>query len=260
MEVHMTDSTGFFVWYELMTTDVVAAKRFYENVVGWKTEDVPMPGMTYTLVKAGDAQVAGLMTLPKEASDAGLKPCWVGYIAVPDVDQFAKKVVSLGGKLHREPSDIPNVGRFAVVADPQGVIFNLFKGTGSPQLAAVSMEPGHVGWHELHSSDAAKAFEFYAALFGWTKDQAMDMGEMGTYQIFSIGGTRAGGMFNSPMPAKQWLYYFAVEDVDAALKRITDQGGKVMHGPSEVPGGAFIVQATDPQGAMFAVVGMRKQS
>jgi predicted enzyme related to lactoylglutathione lyase len=256
----MTDWTGFYVWYELMTSDVAAAKTFYGRVLGWTAEDVPMPGMTYTLVKANDMQVAGLMMVPKEARDAGMKPCWVGYIAVPDVDQGAKKVASLGGKVLREPTDIPGVGRFAVVADPQGVVFQLFKGTGTAQPEAVSMKPGHVGWHELHSSDAAKAFEFYSALFGWTKDQAMDMGEMGTYQLFAIRGTPAGGMFNSPAPVKSWLYYFAVEDVDAALKRITDHGGHVLQGPMAVPGGMFVVQATDPQGAMFAIVGARKQS
>jgi hypothetical protein len=189
-----------------------------------------------------------------------MKPCWVGYVAVPDVDQGAQKVVSLGGKILREPADIPGVGRFAVVADPQGVVFQLFKGTGTAHPEAASMKPGHVGWHELHTRDAAKAFEFYSALFGWTKDQAMDMGEMGTYQLFAIGGTAAGGMFNSPAPVKSWLYYFAVEDVDAALKRITDHGGHVLQGPTEVPGPMFIVQATDPQGAMFAIVGSRKQS
>ena len=258
----MTDSTGFFVWYELMTSDVAAAKGFYGGVLGWTAEDVPMPGMTYTLVKVNDTQVAGLMTVPKEARDAGMTPCWVGYIAVRDVDQGAEKVASLGGKVLREPADIPGVGRFAVVADSQGVAFQLFKGNGmgTAQPEAVSMKPGHVGWHELHTSDAAKAFEFYSALFGWTKDQAVNMGEMGTYQLFAIRGTPAGGMFNSPAPVKSWLYDCAVEDVDAALKRITDRGGHVLQGPVEVPGGMFIVQAADPQGAMFAVVGARKQS
>ena len=95
----MADSTGFFVWYELMTSDVAAAKGFYGRVLGWRAEDVPMPGMTYTLVKVNDTQVGGLMPVPKEARDAGMKPCWVGYIAVPDVDQGAKKVASLGGKV-----------------------------------------------------------------------------------------------------------------------------------------------------------------
>ena len=255
----MADMNGYFVWYELMTTDVAAAKRFYGNVVGWTTEDAAMPGMTYTLVKAADAQVAGLMPLPKEAAAAGMKPCWVGYVAVPDVDQAAKKVVSLGGRVMREPADIPGVGRFAVVADPQGVAFQVFKGTGTAQPVAVSMKPGHIGWHELHTGDGAKAFEFYRAMFGWTKDRDFEMGEMGTYHLFAIGGTAAGGMFKTPIPAKFWMYYFAVDDIDAAFKRITDNGGKVMHGPTEVPGGAFIVQATDPQGAVFAVVGMRNR-
>lgn len=256
----MADSTGFFVWYELMTTDVAAASRFYGHVVGWTTEDVPMPGMTYTLAKVGEVQVAGLMTLPEEARTAGMKPCWVGYIAVPDVDEAAKKVVSLGGKVLREPEDIPNVGRFAVVADPQGAAFHLFKGTGPAEPVASSMKPGRIGWHELHTRDAVQGFEFYSALLGWTRGQAIDMGPMGTYQTFAIGGSQAGAMFNSPIPAQFWLYYFAVVDIDEALTRITLHGGRVMQGPMEVPGGAFVVQATDPEGAMFAVVGMRNKS
>ena len=171
------------------------------------------------------------------------------------MDEGARKVAALGGKVLREPADIPNVGRFAVVADPQGVVFQLFKGNGVAQPEAASMKPGHMGWHELHTHDAGAAFEFYNTLFGWTKDRVVPMGEMGDYQLFAIRGTAAGGMFNSPMPAKAWLYYFAVENIEAAQARITELGGKVIRGKTEVPGGAFIVQATDPQGAPFAVVG-----
>jgi uncharacterized protein len=258
MEVHMADWTGFFVWYELTTTDLAGAKGFYGKVLGWTAEDVPMPGMTYTLAKAKDMQVGGIMSMPKEARDAGIQPGWMGYVAIADVDEGAKKVAALGGKVLRPPADIPGIGRFAVVADPQGVAFQLFKGTGMPQPEASSAKPGHVGWHELHTTDAVAGFEFYSALFGWTKDQPVDMGPMGIYQLFAIRGTPAGGMFNSPLPGKSWLFYFSVDDIDAALGRITAAGGKMVREVTEVPGGVFIVQATDPQGALFAVVGPRK--
>jgi predicted enzyme related to lactoylglutathione lyase len=119
-EAVMAGKQSSFVWYELMSSDVAAAKAFYTKVVGWKTQDMPMPGMTYTLLSAGDTQVGGMMTLPKDAADAGMRPCWTSYIEVDDVDGAAAKVRSLGGKIYATPTDIPNVGRFAVVADPQG--------------------------------------------------------------------------------------------------------------------------------------------
>src|ERR1700738_3059293 len=138
----MTGAQSSFVWYELMSSDVAAAKAFYTKVVGWKTQDMPMPGMTYTLLSAGDTQIGGMMTLPKDACDAGMKPCWGSYIEVDDVDGAASKVRSLGGKIYAPPTDIPNVGRLAGVADPQGASFNLFKPAQTGQRN-VSGEPGH---------------------------------------------------------------------------------------------------------------------
>jgi predicted enzyme related to lactoylglutathione lyase len=256
----MAGTQGSFVWYELMSSDVVAAKAFYTKVVGWKTEDVSMPGMTYTLLRAGDTQVGGMWGLSKDAAAQGMRPSWVSYISVDDVDSAASKVQSLGGKLYAAPADIPNVGRFAVVADPQGAVFNLFKPTQTGERAIVSSEPGHIGWHELHTNDATKAFDFYNAMFAWLKGDAMDMGPMGTYQLFTIGGTPVGAMFNSPaaQAGRFWLYYFNVGDIDAAAKRVSDGGGKIMQGPQEVPGGGWTVRAADPQGAAFALVGSKK--
>ena len=255
----MTSAQSSFVWYELMTSDVAAAKTFYTDVVGWQTEDMPMPGMTYTMLSMAKTQVGGMMTLPKDACDAGMRPCWGSYIAVDDVDSAADKVQGLGGKIYAAPADIPNVGRFAVVADPQGASFNLFKPTQPGQRPA-STEPGQVGWHELHTNDWPKAFGFYNAMFGWLRGDGVDMGPMGTYQLFTVGGIPVGGMFNSPTAAaaRYWLYYFNVGDIDAAAKRVTDGGGKITHGPQQVPGGSWIVQAADPQGAAFALTGSRK--
>jgi predicted enzyme related to lactoylglutathione lyase len=255
----MAGSQSPFVWYELMSSDVAAAKAFYVKVVGWNTQDVPMPGMTYTLLSIGNTQIGGLMALPKEASTAGMKPCWVGYVEVDDADGAAAKVKQLGGKILGAPMDIPNVGRFAMVTDPQGAAFNLFKPAQSGQRV-VSNEPGHIGWHELHTTDWPKAFDFYSDMFGWLKGESVDMGPMGTYQLFTIGGVATGAMFNSPAAhaARFWLYYFNVGDIDAAAKRVSDNGGKIMQGPHQVPGGGWIVQAADPQGAAIAMLGSRK--
>lgn len=249
-----------FVWYELMTSDLDAAEAFYKAVVGWNSESWD-GDFRYTIVKAGDRGVAGMMTLPAEAAAMGTPPCWLGYIHAEDVDAATARLGDAGGRIHRQPSDIPNVGRFSVVADPQGATFILFKPTGEAEPEPAPMTPGHIGWHELYATDWRAAFDFYSAQFGWTRGEAMDMGPMGTYQLFATGGDAAGGMMNKPaeMPVPAWLYYFNVDDIDAATKRVTDNGGTVVNGPIEVPGGAWIIQALDPQGAMFALVGWRRQ-
>ena len=150
----MPQSPAPFVWYELMTSDAAAAEKFYKTVVGWKTQDMSQGDMKYTGLLAGDAPVAGLMTLPKEACAAGAKPGWIGYIGVDDVDATAGRVTKAGGRIHVPPTDIPNVGRFATVADPQGTAFCLFKPAAEmTRPAADPAKPGIVGWHELYAID-----------------------------------------------------------------------------------------------------------
>lgn len=254
-------SHGTFVWYELATTDAEAAVDFYRKVVGWNAQDSGMPGVRYTLVSAGEARVGGIMAMPAEACAAGAKPGWVGYIAVDDVDASAERVTAAGGAIRRAPDEIPGIGRFAVAADPHGVPFMLFKPTAgdAPPRPAVGT-PGTVGWHELHAGDGPAAFAFYAGLFGWQKDQAMDMGPMGTYQLFKADADPIGGIMTKPphIPAPFWLYYFVVDALDAAQARVTGNGGQVLHGPMEVPGGSWIIQCQDPQGVMFALVAPRR--
>ncbi|MCA1439838.1 VOC family protein [Ensifer sp. IC4062] len=256
----MTSEHGKFVWYELMTTDTKAAQTFYENVIGWRGSDAGMPGMEYTLFSVGDRHVAGLMTMPEGALEMKIPPAWLGYVAVDDVDAAAAKLAADGGNVHRAPDDIPGVGRFAIVTDPHGAVFALFKGTSEESPALEQMAPGNVGWHELMAGDLDTAFPFYSNLFGWTKDQAMDMGDMGTYQIFAWNGTQIGGMMTKPkdVPAPYWLYYFNVEALDAAIERAKAGGAKVVLEPMEVPGGAWIVQCIDPQGALFALVAPKR--
>jgi predicted enzyme related to lactoylglutathione lyase len=254
----MTSSLGSFVWYEFMSTDVTAAKSFYGKVVGWNTQDVPISGMTYTLLRVGERQVGGMMTMPQQVRDAGTRPCWLAHIAVDDVDAAVVKLQRLGGKVHRPPTDIPNVGRFAAVTDRQGATFFMFKPSQAGERTPPSA-PGDIGWHELHTNDWPNAFEFYNSMFGWLKGDAVDMGAMGTYQLFTIAGSPAGAMFNSPaaQPMCFWLYYFMVDDIDAAAKRVRDNDGKITQGPIQVPGDRWILQAADPQGAMFALLGSR---
>ena len=257
----MSGSHGNFVWYDLMTTDTKSAETFYRGVVGWTAKDSGMPDRSYTILSVGDVSVGGLMPLPKPAQDQGAKPVWSGYIGVDDVDDYAARVKKAGGSLHCEPQDIPGVGRFAFAADPQGAAFFLFKGTldAAPQPPAPGT-PGYVGWRELQAGNWEDAFAFYSTLFGWTKAETVSMGAMGVYQLFAIDGVPAGGMMTRTDTAHSphWLYYFNTDDIDTAAARIKDKGGEVLHGPHEVPGGAWIIHCRDPQGGAFSMSGPRK--
>ena len=254
----MSTAPGKFGWYELMTTDTAAAGPFYASVVGWTTQDVGMPGMPYTTFNIGAAGMAGMMTLPAEAAAMGQPPSWIGYIHVPDTDAFVEKVVAAGGAIHKPATDIPGMLRFAVVADPQGAAFVLF--TANPAMPSPPKpapgSPGTIGWHELMASDGATAFEFYSTLFGWTEGPVHDMGSHGPYLIFEEDGVQSGGIMTKMpfMPVPFWAYYFNVDSIAAAVERLKAGGGTVVNGPMQVPGGQWIVQAIDPQGAHFALV------
>lgn len=255
----MPEILGTFVWYELMTTDTKAAEAFYRAVIGWNIQDSGMPGGGYAIVSAGHTPMGGLMALPAEVCEAGGRPGWVGYIGVSDVDALASRVEQLGGAIHRAPADIPGVGRFAVAADPQGAVFVLF--TPLPGQSPPQGSLGQVGWHELYAGHLDSAYAFYAAVFGWTKGEAIDMGPMGLYQLFATGSeVPAGGMMTKPgnVPVPFWLYYVNVDDIQAAAARVSAHAGQVVHGPTQVPGGNWIAQCMDPQGAMFALVGPSK--
>jgi uncharacterized protein len=250
---------GRFVWYELMTTDTEAAKAFYAQVVGWGTQDASMPGIAYSLFTAGQTSVGGLIELPEDAKKVGARPSWVGYVGVNDVDATTDRVKQLGGVVHVPPTDIPNVSRFSVVADPQMATFALFKWLKADQGQPAELDMlGGVGWHELLAADWEKAWPFYGELFGWQK-AAADLGALGTYQLFSAAGQTVGGMFTKPptVPAPFWLYYFNVDDIDVAARRVKAGGGQILSGPIEVAGGNRTVQCADPQGAIFALVGNR---
>jgi uncharacterized protein len=244
---------GRFVWHEVLTTDTAASIQFYSKVAHWRTRpDASMSG--YTLFLGARGPIAGVMLLPEEAKAMGAPPHWLSYVGIADVDATARQATNLGGKVLRDPADIP-VGRFAVLADPQGAVFAIY----SPNLLD-EQDPkpqlGEFSWHELMTSDPAAAFPFYQQLFGWDKTTAMDMGEMGTYQMFGVAGLELGGIYRSPAGFNgppNWLPYVKVPDARRAVGLTTELGGKIMNGPMEVPGGDLIAVGIDPQGAAFAV-------
>jgi hypothetical protein len=250
---------GRFVWYELMTTDMKSAKAFYASVVGWGARGASMPGSAYSLFTIGDSPVTGLMNMPEGARRTGAPPHWIGYVGVDDVDAAVDRIKQLGGAVYVPPTDIPNISRFSVVADPQMATLALVKGLKSGRAQSAELaKPGHVGWHELLAADWEKAFAFYGDLFGWQKADS-HVGVMGKYQEFSAGGETIGGMFSKPdtLPLPFWLYYFNIDDIQAAAKRVEAGGGQIVYGPTAVPGGAWIVHCTDPQGAIFALLDRR---
>ena len=255
----MVNSHGRFVWYELMTTDIETAKAFYANVVGWGTRDASAPGLAYSLFTTGDSPVTGLMNVPEGARRTGVTPQWMGYVGVDDVDAAVDRIKQLGGAVYVPPTDLPTISRFSVVADPQMATLALVKGQSSGGAPSADLDAlGRVGWHELLAADWEKAFAFYGELFGWQKADS-HTGVMGTYQGFSVGGKTIGGMLTKPptLPLPFWLYYFNTDDVQAAAKRVEAGGGQILYGPTGVPGGAWIVHCTDPQGAIFALLDRR---
>ncbi len=255
----MANQHGDFIWYELLTTDADAAARFYGAVIGWQARPAEGSDRGYRLFGIGGADVGGMMPIP--SGGGSMRPGWLGYVGVDDVDATVAAIVGAGGAQHIAPTDIPGVGRFALVADPQGVAFYVMRGAMEDASTSFSQtETGHCHWNELATSDQGAALAFYSGQFGWEKGDAMPMGELGDYQFITHGGTTIGAVMNQVPggPPAAWNFYFGVEDIDAAARTISGHGGAIHYGPAEVPGGAFIIVGADPQGAQFGLVGPRK--
>ena len=257
----MATSVGRFIWYELITTDIEAAKAFYTKAMGWGASDAPASGGAYTLFTVEAVPVSAATLLPKAAREAGAAPHWIGYVGVADVDAAAARIKQLGGAVYVPPTDVTDVSRFSIVADPQMAAFAVVTGREPRQEQSFDAgRPGRVGWHELLAADWEKAFAFYGELLGWQKADAR-ADAMGWYQQFSAAGEIIGGIFTKPptLPFPFWLYYFNTGDVAAAAKRVEAGGGEVLFGPTVVPGGARIVHCADPQGAVFALLERRER-
>ena len=257
----MSKRHGTPIWYELLSQDPQAARRFYGAVVGWNIDESPPPDMTmdYRMVAAADGLVGGVFTLSAEMRQNGAQPCWLMYIGVDDVDASVAAIGASGGSVMVPAFDIPDVGRMAMLTDPQGAAFYVMRGTSDDESTACNPDlPGHGAWHELHATDGPKATAFYMAQFGWTLSTAMDMGPMGVYQLFNLGERNLGGIMSDvQFPRPAWLVYFRVDGIERAAARIVEAGGKVVNGPMEVPGGGWIVAGLDTEGAMFALTGTR---
>jgi uncharacterized protein len=257
----MTNKHGDFIWYELVTPDARASMAFYAAVVGWTYDGTD----DYREIMAGDGEpVGGVLQLSPEMISGGARPGWYGYIAVDDVDASVASIIAAGGHLFMPARDMEGVGRMAMVADPQGAPFYVMKDvTGVASTAFADLEPkvGHCAWNELQTTDPEGAKTFYGAKFGWSKDGEMDMGPMGQYEFLKVSGGRfalGAVMAKMPeMPVSTWTYYFRVPNIDTAVETIKAHGGSILQEPMEIPGGEFSMNAMDPQGVAFALVGGR---
>jgi predicted enzyme related to lactoylglutathione lyase len=262
----MASPVGSFIWYELMTTDADAAARFYGKVVGWQipARAGAAPGaQDYRMIGRTDGgNGGGVLQLTAAMLEHGARTTWLGYLQVADVDAAVAAIEADGGKLLMPRTELA-VGSIAMVADPMGTPFYVMKPVPpADKPDAVSdvfdvVKPQHVRWNELASPDLARAKGFYARHFGFAFNDSMPMGAAGDYWFIDHGGRRLGGVLPKPEsnPNANWLFYFGVASVVAAKAAIEAGGGKVMMGPHQIPGGEWIVVATDPQGAPFGVVG-----
>jgi uncharacterized protein len=256
---------GSWVWYELMTTDPQGAKAFYEPVVGWQMTTGHADTDDYGFLTAPDGNmIGGLMRLAEEMCEHGAKPGWLGYIGVDDVDRAVADIEAEGGKCLMPARDVAMAGRIAMVADPGGAVFYIMtpkppEGAEGGESTAFQPEIncGHCGWNELMAADAAREVDFYTGRFGWSLPEPMDMGGFGKYQFIAHGDVTVGAIMGRmpEAPEPHWNHYFWVPSIAAAKDKIEGHGGRVINGPMEVPGGGWIVQGIDPQGAMFSLVG-----
>lgn len=256
---------GDFIWYELMTTDADGAKDFYDAVVGWNISGEGPPEYGgYRMIGRSDGRFAGgVLPLTAEMQEHGAHPTWLGYIHVADVDDAVASIERAGGK-GLMTHDVPNVGRIAMVTDPQGAPFYVMKPIppeNDPNAKSDVFEPRaeqRCGWNELSTSDPVAARRFYGEQFGWTSEQFMPMGEHGEYRFFEQNGVTIGAVAKIMDGGRpHWRYYFRVPSISKAKETAEAKGGRIAMGPMEVPGGDHIIIGFDPQGAEFALVGAK---
>lgn len=245
---------GDFVWYDLMTADTAAGIEFYKQVIGWSTQGFPEENSPYQMWVGAQGPLGGTMLLPDEAKAMGAPPHWSAHVCVDDLDASVARVRSLGGRVYREPSTVPTIGRYAIISDEGGAPLALFQ----PDNPMTPHDPGTAGefsWNELLTTDHEASMRFYYELLGWTLLSSMDMGPMGAYLIYGKDGRQLGGMMRRPaeMPMSSWVFYIHVDALDATLARAVKHGAALLHGPHTVPGGDRVAQLRDPQGAVFAL-------
>jgi uncharacterized protein len=249
------------LWYELMTTDMNAAETFYKKVVGWTSapfEGTPQPYSIFG--RSAEAPVAGVLKTPEGVN---APPFWAMYVGVPKLEEVRDQITRLGGSEGSPVTEVPKVGRMQLMKDPQGAVFYIFEPASTDQPPEAAAEVGEGSWHELMTTDAPAAMKFYSEIFGWQPSETLDMGPMGKYHMFNRPHGMIGGMMNKPPEMANvppnWQIYFRVPDINTAVERIKQNGGQILNGPMEVPGGDVVLNAMDPQGGAFSLHARKAQ-
>jgi predicted enzyme related to lactoylglutathione lyase len=246
-----TAGSRTFVWHDLTTKDVDAAVAFYGELFGWETEDHAAGGGPYKMIRSEGKEQGGIM-----ASKPGMPSCWMGYVCVGDVDAVAARAEQAGGKVYMPPTNMPNVGRMAVIADPTGGVLSPIQLADAAEPRTEGQPPaGRFCWDELLARDVAAAKDFYTGVIGWTTEE-VDMGPMGTYTLFKHSDVQCAGMLAKPQDApgaSAWLSYVAVDDIEADAARTSELGGKIWVKPTAIPNMGRFSVCEDPSGAMFAL-------
>ena len=247
-----------------------SANNFYDRGISLKDLDnfQERYALNSKLIKRSDGKMAGgILELDDKMKAGGARPVWMGYLNTNDVDAKVEEIKTAGGGVMMEPWDQPGVGRLAMVTGPEGApvyLMDPIPPEGQPDAVSDVFsvdQPQHVRWNELWSSDPAKSIDFYRRRFGWAQEGDMDMGEMGKYQFIQHNGVGIGAVMPTmpDMPQSMWNFYIGVDDIDRATEAVKSGGGQVVNGPQEIPGGEYAVNAVDPQGALFGLVGPRKK-
>lgn len=242
---------GDFTWYELMTDDPAGAGAFYAGVFGWRIDHGDVAGRSYSVIHADGLAIGGILGLDQAMRDGGARPVWAGYVAVGDLEKASADLSRRGGTILMDTMALPGMGRFALAADPEGVPIYLMEYEVPPPAS------GTFVWNELTARDQDRAQAFHCGLFGWRQEGEMPMGELGDYRFLYSGERMIGAVMpvGGSGAAAGWTFYFAVQDIDAAVRKVSDGGGTLLQEPQEIPGGEYSATARDPAGALFGMVG-----
>jgi uncharacterized protein len=238
-------TVGKFVWHEQVSDDPKRAQDFYTQLFGWGTEVFKPGEVDYTMISSGGQTHGGF----GKAQEGAPPPHWLSHVGVENLDEAIEKAKGAGGKVAAGPFDMENVGRMAILIDPQGAFISAYQ-----SLSDGSGSAGVFVWDELGTTDADGAQRFYEEVFGWS---TQDMGEeYGGYRIFSRGETQIAGLMRNQDPSipAMWTPYVGAEDPDATCKKAAELGAQALVEPMDVPNVGRFAILKDPQGAVFGII------
>lgn len=246
----MTHLQGKFVWFEHLSTDIAAARRFYEDLFGWHTESMPMGAQRYSMILNGSQGIGGYANAPQ-----GVRPNWLTYLSVSNVDSAYAAALAAGAVSKMAPAQMGDAGRSAIITDPTGATVALWQSAQGDTPDVKQAPVGNFCWNELWTGNDRSALAFYERVFGYGHD-SMDMGPQGTYYMLTRDGQQRAGVMRStdPKAPPMWLPYVAVGDADAIVARATELNAQVLHAPQDIPGIGRFAIFQDPLGAALAVI------